>query len=63
MDKRDLYHTLSTKKTKEIYKYYLNFLQYADGKNDLESISTLLNIKLGLAHKIYNVLKKKNLFL
>ena len=41
----------------------MDFLQYADGKNDLESISILLNIKLSLAYKIYNVLKKKNLVL
>ena len=41
----------------------MNFLQYADGKNDLENISNLLNIELGLARKIYNILKKNNLFL
>ena len=39
----------------------MSFLQYADGKNDLEDISTLLNIKLNLANKIYNILKKNNL--
>ncbi len=63
MDKRNLYHSLSTKKIKKIYQHYLNFLQYADGKNDLESISILLNIKISLAYKIYNVLKKKKLVL
>ena len=63
MGKRGLYPTLSTKNKKKITKHFMSFLQYADGKNDLESISTLLNIKLGLAYKIYNVLKKKNLVL
>ena len=55
MGKRSLYSMSSTT------KHYMNFLQYADGKNDLENISTLLNIKLSLTHKIYNILKKNNL--
>jgi len=63
MEKRGLYPFLSTKSENKITKLYMNFLQYADGKNDLESISTLLNIELGLTHKIYNILKKNNLFL
>jgi len=61
MGKRGLYPMLSTKNNKKITKDYMNFLQYADGKNDLENISTLLNIKLSLTHKIYNILKKNNL--
>ena len=48
---------------KKIIRRYMSFLQYADGKNDLENISNLLNIELGLTHKIYNILKKNNLFL
>ena len=63
MGKRGLYPTLSTKNKKKITKHFMNFLQYADGKNDLENISNLLNIELGLARKIYNILKKNNLFL
>ena len=63
MGKRSLRSTLSTKGIRKLSMDYMNFLQYADGKNDLESISTLLNIKLGLTNKIYNVLKKKNLLL
>jgi len=55
MGKRGLYSMSSTT------KHYMNFLQYADGKNDLENISTLLNIKLSLTHKIYNILKKNDL--
>tara|TARA_Y100000590_G_scaffold465023_1_gene636047 strand:+ start:250 stop:1539 length:1290 start_codon:yes stop_codon:yes gene_type:complete len=61
MGKRGLYATLSTKDEKKIQRGYMSFLQYADGKNDLEDISTLLNIKLNLANKIYNILKKNNL--
>jgi aminopeptidase-like protein len=63
MGKRGLYHTLSTKEEKPITRNYLSFLQYADGKNDLESISILLNIKLSLTRKIYYILKKNNLFI
>ena len=61
MGKRGLYATLSTKDEKKIQRGYMSFLQYADGKNDQEDISTLLNIKLSLANKIYNILKKNNL--
>ena len=61
MGKRGLYPISSTKNKKKITRHYMNFLQYADGKNDLESISILLNIKLGLTHKIHNILKKHNL--
>ena len=58
MEKRGLYPTLSTKNKKKITGHYMDFLQYADGKNDLESISILLNIKLSSTYKIYNILKK-----
>ena len=61
MEKRGLYPTLSTKNKKKITGHYMDFLQYADGKNDLESISILLNIKLSSTYKIYNILKKNNL--
>ena len=61
MGKRGLYPTLSTKNKKKIIGHYKDFLQYADGKNDLENISILLNIKLSSTHKIYNILKKNNL--
>jgi len=61
MGKRGLYPTLSTKNNKKITGHYMDFLQYADGKNDLENISILLNIKLSLTRKIYNILKKNNL--
>ena len=61
MGKRGLYPMLSTKNTKKITGHYMDLLQYADGKNDLESISTLLNIKLSLTNKMYNILKKNNL--
>ena len=52
-EKRGLYPSLPTKSEKKITRRYMSFLQYADGKNDLESISTLLNIELGLTHTKY----------
>ena len=61
MGKRGLYPTLSKNNINNITRHYMNFLQYADGKNDLESISILLNISSSLTHKIYNILKKNNL--
>ncbi len=63
MGKRGLYPMLSTKNNSKITSHYMDFLQYADGKNDLASISALLNIKLSLTRKIYNILKKNNLII
>ena len=44
MSKRGLYPSISKKNTKsiKIVKNYMNFLQYADGKNDLENISKII---------------------
>ena len=39
----------------------MDFLQYADGKNDLEIISKKIKINLRVAKKIYILLKKNNL--
>ena len=61
MGKRELYPTLSTKGEKKLTKSYMNFLQYADGKNDLKLIAKKIKIKLRLAKKIYILLKKNNL--
>ena len=63
MSKRGLYPTLSTKRTKQIGKKYMDFLQYSDGKNDLKSISKILNISNVLTKKIYYKLKKNNLII
>ena len=61
MGKRGLYPMLSTKNNKKITKHYMNFLQYADGKNDLYDISNILKIKYNKTLKIYNILKKHKL--
>ena len=61
MGKRGLYPTISVKKQNHITENYMNFLQYADGKNDLNIISKKTKINLRLAKKIYLKLKKNKL--
>ena len=41
----------------------MNFLQYADGKNDLENISKIIKLKKGAVLNIYKLLKKKGIIL
>jgi len=64
LSKRDLYPSLSNlfTKQKDNYKYtfnIVNFLQYADGKNDLHKISKLIKLTYNQTYKIYKVLVKK----
>ena len=61
MSKRGLYSSLSTKNPKKITRHYMNFLQYADGKNDLKDISKKLKLNRFIIEKIYKKLKKNNL--
>ena len=61
MGKRGLYPNISTKKQNKITQKYMDFLQYADGKNDLKDISNKIQTNLLLAKKIYITLKKNNL--
>ena len=62
MGRRGLYPTLSTLKPRnQIINDYMDFLQYVDGKNSLEKISTILNKRLSYIKKIYKKLKKKKL--
>lgn len=65
MSKRGLYPSISKKNTKsiKIVKNYMNFLQYADGKNDLENISKIIKLKKGAVLNIYKLLKKKGIIL
>ncbi len=63
MSKRGLYPTLSTKKQNMNTKFYMDFLQYADGRNDIEDISNLIKINLNSTKKIYSVLKRNKLIL
>jgi len=66
LSKRDLYPSLSNlfTKQKDRYKFTLNvvnFLQYADGKNDLMQISNLIKLPYNETQKIYKILLKKKL--
>jgi len=61
MGKRSLRSTLSTKFIKKSTKGYMNFLQYADGKNDLKKISELIKLGYKETFKIYNILTKYKL--
>ena len=61
MGKRGLYPTLSTKEDNYITRKYMDFLQYADGKNSIEQISKIIKTNLSTTKKIYVILKKKNL--
>ena len=61
MGKRGLYPTISVKKQNHITENYMNFLQYADGKNDLNMISKKIKVNLLLTKKIYIELKKYKL--
>ena len=63
MGKRGLYPMVSKKDNtlKKITRHYMNFLQYSDGKNDLEIISKIINLNKNMTLKIYNILKKHKL--
>jgi aminopeptidase-like protein len=62
MGKRGFYPSLSRKETKnKDVNNYMSFLQYADGKNDLDDIAKTLNLSLYEARKILNILKKNKL--
>ena len=61
MGKRKLYDTLSTKSGSAITKHYMDFLQYANGKNDINDISRIIKISAKLAKKIFMKMKKNNL--
>ncbi len=61
MSKRGLYPTLSNLKTMGSTKKIMNFLQFADGKNDLKEISKIINLNFKKTSYIYRVLKNKKL--
>ena len=61
MSKRSLRSSLSTKDFKKSTSNYMNFLQYADGNNDLKEISELIKISYKKTFKIYNILTKYKL--
>lgn len=61
MGRRKLYPTLSKNNISKGTKDIMNFLTYADGKNDLESISKFIKLDYLKTKKLYKFLKKKNL--
>ena len=61
MGKRGLYPTLSTKSKKKITKYFMDFLQYSDGKNSLFKISKLLKTNIKTVYKINKTFLLKKL--
>ena len=61
MGKRGLYPTLSKKNEKKLTKSFLDFLQYADGTNSLEKISSLIKLDLNSVRKIYRILLNNKL--
>ena len=61
MSKRKLYPTLSNNKVNQSTKDIMNFLAYADGKNDIENISKYISKNYLATNKIYNFLIKNNL--
>ena len=61
MTKRNLYKTLSTKKTDHKIRDIMNFIQYSDGKNDLKLISKHTNLSLSKVQKVLKLLIKNKL--
>lgn len=62
LSKRNIYSTISIKKNRNLQaKKILDFLQYADGKNDLVAISEYINLSLAEVKKIYKIVLKYKL--
>ena len=61
MGKKNLYPGLSITRKNYSYKHLMNFLQYCDGKNDLQSISKIIKLSLKQVLKIFKLLKKNKL--
>ena len=61
MSKRGMYPTISKKNNVYLNSKLLDFLQYSDGKNNLESISKLIKLDLKATKKCFKILLKHNL--
>ena len=61
MSKRNLYPSISSNSRPKITKSIMDFLQYSDGKNDLNRIAKKINIKIKEAKKINKILLKEKL--
>ena len=65
MGKRGLYSLISEKNTKKKFnntKNLMNFLQYSDGKNDINDIAKIIKLTSKEVMKNYTLLKTKKLF-
>jgi aminopeptidase-like protein len=65
MGKRGLYSLISEKNTKKKFnntKNLMNFLQYSDGKNDINDIAKIIKLTPKEVMKNYTLLKTKKLF-
>ena len=64
LGKRGLYHLVGTPSNQNLEKKILNildFLQYADGSNNISQISKLINLGLKNTNNLYYFLKEKKL--
>ena len=63
LGKRGLYNLISSKEKNLNFKgrKLLDFLQYADGTNDIKQISRYISLSLTKTKKIYKILKKNRL--
>ncbi len=61
MGRRGLYPSLSFGNIDKETNSLMNFLQYADGKNDIKKISKLIGVSLKKSNKIYKILSKKKI--
>ena len=55
MSKRGMYPTISKKNNVYLNSKLLDFLQYSDGKNNLESISKLIKLDLKATKKCFKI--------
>ena len=61
LGKRGLHPLIGTKESKKEVKKYINFLQYADGTNDIKKISEILEIGTKECLRIYKKLYQNKL--
>ena len=61
MGKRDLYPHISTGAKSNSQKKIMNFLQFCDGRNDLEDIAKKIKINMNLTKKIHKKLLEHRL--
>jgi len=61
LQKKNLYESLSTGSGAHDSSKILDFLQYADGKNNIEDISKYIKQSIANTYGIYNLLVKNNL--